>query len=100
MVSIKARVCEVADSQIEKIKQVAMESGGAFAGFAEHAKHSIKAKTVWIQNGYIYVGLKIDGTVQPVRAKVSEIVDIVKTKAFQGIQLVDDSTAPGRARAV
>jgi len=104
IVSIKAKVSEVGEAQLEKLKQIPTAAWTTVTGYTEQARGTLKAKTVWLQDGYIYITAAVEGQVVYIQAKSSEIRDLAQAKTLQTytstVEVIDHYTAPARSKAV
>jgi hypothetical protein len=88
LVFVKARLSEVAHAvQSKSFERI------------EEAQCILKARTMRIQDGYIYVTAKINDQVVCIKGKTSEIFDFAKAKAIQGLHFAEECAAPVTRRA-
>jgi len=92
IVFIRTKVMEVVGVPVEKLREAAFAAAG-------QAKSAVNSKTVWLQDGYIYIMTKVEGQVVYIKAKVSESVDVVKAKAGEAGHMVVDYKAACVSRA-
>jgi len=99
-VTMKAKVNEVFGAQIEKLKEYAITAHGVYDAYAEKAKAAVKAKTIIVQDGYIYVTGKVNGSVVQIKGKMCEMGDAAQKKLADSKKKVGQYTEPVIANAI
>jgi hypothetical protein len=82
-----------------QISELALAVQSRSSDCIEQAWCTLKARTMRIQDGYVYVTAKIDGQVVHIKGKFSELLDVVRTKAMQGLNFTAECAAPVTRRA-
>merc|ERR1719310_2647893 len=74
IVIIKAKSFELGTEAKDRVRQSVATFRATGAGYVEAAGNTVKAKTVFLQDGYVYMATKVEGQVVYVKAKVVEPV--------------------------
>jgi len=91
-VTMKATVSEVVGMQLDKLKEAVFTVRGVVDTYSEKTKAVVKAKTMVVQRGYIYVSAEVNGKLVMIKGQVSEMGDAVRQKLMASIKLA--STPP------